>query len=181
MRLPAIAAALLLSTTALADERPCTQQNYADAKQEPRYDCPGPGEAALVPDVPLKPSMGLTRGTTVKRPGKPAITLKDERLLMGKQRVISLGMRIKALRRLRWLDLHKGAAVLEVERQYLSKVAAARQALRDSQLKSYKQQLAEAREQRDRARAWYRSWTFGLVVGVVLTSAATVAIAVAAK
>ena len=78
---------------------PCTKQIYTDHKNAPRYDCPGPGENSLVPRLQLKTSAVLELGKKAPWAG----------ILMDKNRVMTLGLRIKALRRLRYLGM-KGAA-----------------------------------------------------------------------
>ena len=177
-----VALCLLLSSTVWAAD-PCTTQNYSDAGTEPRYDCPGPGEGALVPDLPSKPTKGLARGATVTPAGKKRKTFKVEydSVLMGKMKVIELGMKIKGLRRLRWADRHRGAEALAIEKKFISATWTAKLQLRVSQLVQAKKQIAQARKERDEERKWYRSWTFGLVVGVVATSAAVIGTAVAIK
>ena len=173
---------LSLSSTARATE-PCTTQNYSNHEKPPRFDCPGPEEGALVPDLPSKPTKGLDRGATVIPAGKkPKTFLVDyDSVLMGKMKVIELGMKIKGLRRLRWSDRHRGAETLAIEKKFISATWTAKLQLRDSQLVQANKQIVQARKERDEARKWYRSWTFGLVVGVVVTSAAVIGTAVAIK
>ena len=173
---------LFLTSTAWADD-PCTEQNYSDAGKEPRYECPGPGESAVVPDIPTKPTKGLERGATITPSNKKYKPFKVEydSVIMSRGKVIELGLKIKGLRRLRWLDMHKGAEALAIERKFLSSTWKAKLELRDSQVASYKKQLVTARQERDAARAWYRRFSTGLIAGIVVTAGTAVAIAIAAK
>jgi hypothetical protein len=175
-------ALLFLTSTAFADD-PCTTQDYSNAKKEPRYDCPGPGEGALVPDIPTKPTIGLERGAKITTAGKKSKTFKLEydSALVSRGKLIELGMKIKGLRRLRWADMHKGAERLEIERKFIDSTWKAKLTLRDSQLSNAKQQIVQAQKDLEKAKKWYRSWTFGLVVGVVTTTAAVIGTALAVR
>lgn len=160
---------------------PCTEHNYNDPKREPDWSCQGPGEAALVPDTNARPSVGVVRGSKVISPDKKTVDVVADSILMDKDRVITLGMRVKALRRLRWLDLHKGKDLLEIEKKHATDVIQAKLELEQSRANEFKKQRDDARKQRDSSQKWYRSWTFGLIVGVVTTTAATIAVAYAVK
>ena len=85
------------------------------------------------------------------------------------------------LRRLRWMDeiSHQDKMANEIE--YQQKSAAASRDLLLSQRDSYKAQTEELQRQLTSERAWYRSWAFGVVVGVVTTTVAVVAAAAIAK
>jgi len=159
----------------------CVQQDYSNPAKAPDFDCPGPGESALVPVLSTRPSLGVVKGTVLTPPGKRRFTLDYDGVLMGRNKTIELGLKVKAVRRLRWLGMHKDAAALSIEKKYLTSVWEAKVTLRDSQVASYKQQLVDARKQRDSARAWYRRFSTGLIVGIVTTAAAAVAIAIVAK
>lgn len=161
--------AILFSAIAFAEE-PCAPQNYADPAREPDYDCPSPQENVLVPEVQAQPSVELKKGDTSPQSG----------ILMDKNRVIYLGLRIKALRHLRWIDTTSAIKRLAAETAYQQKVSQAKETLLQSQVESYKKQYMDTRDELLKERKWYKSWSFGLVVGIVVTSAAATAIAVAA-
>lgn len=180
MRLLAVLLVLGLSAPVRAADPPCTTQDYSDPKKAPSWRCPGPGEGILVPDLPARPSKGIPAGAKIVLPNK-TVTLDYDGVLMSKNRVLRQGLRIKGLRRLRWLDRHKGAELLDIEKKYVGDKLQAKLTLEKSRSSSYKSQRDQARHERDQARKWYRSWTFGFVVGVVTVSAAAVAIAYASR
>ena len=153
---------------------PCVDQGYADPKKEPNYDCRGPGEDMLVPDTDSQPSIGVKAGTQ-----PPA--QKYDAVLLDKAKVVELGLRLKAIRRLRWLDLHKSSDLLAIEQKYLRDTTAEKDKLAQSQVASYREQLVQTQAELSKSKAWYRSWTFGLILGVVLTSAAAAGVAVAVR
>lgn len=154
-------------------KEPCTVQNYADLGKEPRFDCPGPVENVLVPSVSFRPSVGVKAGKSIKP--------DYDSILMDKVKVVQLGLRIQALRKLRWVERHKDDKRWEIERSYLSDIHKAKAGLLQHQVDNWKDQAKRAREERDEARAWYRRFSTGLVAGIVVTAAATVAVAFTVK
>lgn len=172
---------VLCPSLALAAE-PCVEQDYSDPDGRPRWDCPGPDEGVLLPDIKFKPSVGLDVGASYRKTDKRALIKLDyPAVLMDKDKVIQLGLRIQGLRRLRWLDMHRHDRLLEIEKKHVGAQLQAKIALEQSRVNALTGQRDEARRQRDEARKWYRSWTFGLVVGIVVTTAAAGGIAYAAK
>jgi len=157
---------ILFSLPARAAD-PCVKQLYSDPKVEPDYDCPSPHEDSLVPRLQLKES------TTLK--------LKEpapwEGILMEKERVIVLGLRVKALRRLRWQDMRAADERLESERTFLKASAKADLDLARSQRDSYKEQNKALQAEVTRLNRWYHSKTFWFVTGMVVTAAGATALA----
>lgn len=182
MRKLVILLALLGLTAPAWAQQPCTTQDYSDYSKQPDWTCPGPDEGLLVPDMTFRPSIGLGADSAYQRSDQTGLVkLTYPAVLMDKDKVLQLGLRIQALRRLRWLERHKMSDVVEVERRHMSDRLTAKLKLEQSRVKEVVQQRDQARKERDSARAWYRSWTFGLVVGVVTTTAATIAVAYAAR
>ena len=130
-------------------------QIYTDQAREPNYDCPSPQESVLIPDLPEKTSTEL-------RIGQPA---PFDGIFLDKNRVLVLGLRIKALRRIRYVETTSSARTLKAEVEYQQKLAKTQQDLLSSQVDSYKKQLQNAQEELAKERKWYKSWTFGVVVG----------------
>jgi len=95
--------------------------------------------------------------------------------------VIQLGLRITGLRRLRWNDTLKCQDTIKMERQLVLDSKKADLDLLTSQRESYKGQLQATQKELEKAQKWYRSWTFGLIVGVVTTSAAAITLAYVAR
>jgi hypothetical protein len=156
----------LYSAQAIAAE-PCTKQIYTNPKAEPNYDCPSPGEDSLVPRLQLKTSTELK----LKQPAP------WEGILMGKNRVLALGLRIKALRRLRWQETIGHQEAMEAEKKYQASMFNATINLRTSQRDNYKEQVVAQRKEIERLNRWYRSPTFWFVTGVVVTAAGATALA----
>lgn len=182
MKTAVILALLGLWAPAWAQPQPCTTEDYSNPSKQPDWACPGPDEGILVPDATFKPSVGLDAGSQVTKKGdQKGVLLDYPAVLMDKEKVVQLGLRIQALRRLRWLERHKAKDLVEIERKYMSDRLTAQLKLEQSRVKEAVLQRDDARKERDSAKKWYRSWTFGLVVGVVTTTAATIAIAYAAK
>jgi hypothetical protein len=157
---------LLCSAPAYATA-PCTKQIYTDLKKEPNYSCPGPGEDSLVPRLQLKTSVELK----VKKPAPwPGI-------LMDKNRVMTLGLRIKALRRIRWQETIGWQEKLENEKKFQAAMYQATLNLRTSQRDNYKSQTKALQEEVIRLNKWYRSPTFWFATGFVVASAGATALA----
>jgi hypothetical protein len=173
---------LLFATPAWAADPLCTEQDYSNPDKRPDWRCPGPDESVLLPDIKFKPSVGLETGASYQETDQTRkIKLTYPVVLMDKDKVLQLGLRIQGLRRLRWLDLHKGKDLLKIEKTYTTDRLKAQVDLEKSRVKVLKEQRDDARKQRDEARKWYRSWTCGLVVGIVVTTAAAAGIAYAAS
>jgi hypothetical protein len=134
-----------------------------------------------VPDVPTKPSIGIPAGSSFIKKGGKAENLDYEAILVDRDKIVQLGLRIQGLRRLRWLERHKAMDTVEIEKKYMSDRLLAQIKLEQSRVQVAIQQRDDARKERDSSKRWYRSWTFGLILGVVTTTAATIGIAYAAK
>ena len=169
MRKLTVLAMFLFSYPALAADPTCAPQDYTKAKPVPIFECPSPLEDTLVPTLDPGPKASVKLLTS-----KPA---PWDGILMDSDRVIQLGLRIKAIRRLRWNDTLTLQDKMAAEIKLVEDSKKADLNLLQSQRESYKQQLQTTQKELDSARAWYRSWTFGVVVGVVVTSATAVALA----
>jgi len=136
----------------------CSTQNY-NSEAPPNFGCPGPDEDLFVPVLSPPASVPVARGTNVVAEWDGALVHRDSLLLVGS--------RLKAARRLRWLDrlTFSERYAIEVE---LVRRAAEIQHDHLEQRNTLMRERVELLEQ-DRARqgAWYRSWWFGVVVGVV--------------
>lgn len=181
MRFLVLASCLFFSGPSWGGSGPCTAQDYSNPKKVPNWSCPGPDESIVVPTIRFEPSVGLKAGTTVSRKGAESILLSYDAVLLDEEKVMQLGLRIQGLRRLRWLERHKASDLLVIEKKYLEGRVTAQIKLEQSRVKTAVAQRDRARKERDDARRWYRSWSFGLVVGIVTTTAATVAVVYAAR
>lgn len=162
--------------------RPCTTQNYSDPDKPPNWSCPGPDEGILLPDIAFQPSIGLESGSyVVLRGTQKRLVLTYPAILMDSDKALQLGLRIQALRKLRWLERHKMAETIAIEKRYISDRLTAQLTLEKDRTKVALQQRDTALQELKRATRWYRSWTCGLVAGIITTAATAFAIAYAAK
>ena len=152
-------------------QKQCPRQIYTDLSVEPDCNCPGPGEEDLLPKLELKETVAL-------EPNQPAPWAG---LLMDKNRVLRLGLRVKALRRLRWEELRYCGELAAAELDYLEDTSQAEINLRTSQRDTYKAQVDVLQKEVARLSGWYRSPILWFSVGVVVTAAATATAVVVAK
>ena len=146
----------------------CGPQDY-DSKQAPNFACPGPEEDAMVPELNPPPSVPLQQGKAVEAPWDGALVHRD--------RLVEYGLRLKALRRLRWADRLYIAERYRIEIEHLEAVATIRDELTEEQLQYHQQRARTAERAVTRAQAWYRSWGFGFLSGFI-ASGLLVALAV---
>lgn len=97
---------------------------------------------------------------------------------MDPNRVAKMGLHIKGLRRLRYNDMLEAMDRTEAEVEVTRASMAATLGLRTSQRDNYKEQVKDLQQELRSSNAWYRSWAFGLVLGIVITSASATALAV---
>ena len=151
---------------------PCTAQIYADFTKELNCYCPMPNEDTMVPALDISnTTVALAKGTAAPFAG----------LLLDQNRVLMLGLRITGLRRLLWIELKNARAqqTLEVARTIeVEKQDAKATEAQNAALTARNVQLASELKT---SQAWYRSWTFGFVLGTVITTAAAVSLAVVAR
>lgn len=159
---------LLYSFTCAADQ--CPKQIYT-TDTPPDYNCPGPDEDAMVPSLQMQTSVALTVKSKVPWPG----------ILMDKNRVLVLGLRIKGLRRIRYLEGRAARERLASELKFAREDSKADLDLRTSQRDNYKKQVGVQAKEIASLKSWYRSGPFWFAVGVVTASAGTLAAVLAAK
>jgi len=144
---------------------PCTKQDY-NSHIEPDYECPGPGEE-IIPQLPD------AAPTVPQNPNDP-----NSPLVLDKKRVINLGIRIQGLRRLRWIEFTRARLELENELRFYTLSAEADVNLANKQVENYKTQVVFLRNELEKERAWYKTWTFGFVLGLVVVASGTTALAI---
>lgn len=160
---------ILLSAPAAQGQ--CTKQVYSDPLIQPDFTCPSPGEDDLIPKLELRPSVGL-------EPTQPAPWAG---ILMDRDRVFQLGLRIQALRRLRWNDNVGCAERLVAEIDYISQTKQATLNLCIAQRDNYKKQAETAQKEVSKAHKWYRSPALWFTAGFVIAAAGTTIIVVAVQ
>ncbi len=98
--------------------------------------------------------------------------------MVHRDHLISLGLKLQTVRRLRWLDRRRRAERLEIEERYQEQVGEAEEELRAAVTQQNRDILdlanrraADATAAASSASAWYRSWTFGFILGFVVSGA----------
>lgn len=148
---------LLLSSPAQAI---CVKQIYTDFKTEPDYNCPSPGEDALVPRLELKASVSLKAKDKSPWDG----------ILLDKNRVLTVGLRITALRRLRYLDMKAASEQKDALLKFETAQHAAALNLRTAQRDNYKSQTVALQKEVIRLNKWYRSPALWFAAGFVVAA-----------
>ena len=152
---------------------PCTTQLYSDSEKEPNFNCPGPGEDQMVypKTKPAQPTVAVKKGDKVSAGG----------ILMHRDKAQRLGSRITGLRRLRYEGLMSMRTKHQAELALQKSLSEASAELYKVQREDYKKQLKYKTTELESANRWYMSFAFGLVVGIVATTAAAVGIGYAVK
>ena len=153
----------------------CAKQNYLDVSTEPDYNCPSPGEDVIVPPLQLMASVTLdpndSRMNIIPWAG----------ILMDKNRVLMLGMRIKALRRLRYLDFRSNTEELTLSESFLQANCKINTKLAIAQRDNYKKRAISLNAEIAHRNKWYRSGPFWFATGVVTAAAGAIALVFATR
>jgi len=173
MALAVILAAFLTHTPALAADPTCTVQDYSKVTPKPNFNCPGPLEETMVPSPVVGPKESVVLDAKAPAPWAG--------ILLDRERVLELGLRITGLRKIRWSEGLEATEKAKAEVKLTLDNLTAEVKLTQSQRESYKTQLVVTQEELAKEKKWYRSWTFGLIVGVVTTSAAAITLAYVAR
>lgn len=164
---------LAFPAVSLAADPTCAVQDYTKKDPKPNFKCPGPLEETMVPEPTAGPKESVSLLT-----GKPA---PWDGILMDRDRVIELGLRVIGLRKLRWSEGLEATDRVKAEVKLAMDHLTAALKLTQSQRESYKTQLVQTQEELAKERKWYRSWTCGLIVGIAITSAAAITLAYVAR
>lgn len=151
---------LLCPCNSWADD--CLGQDY-DSDEQPDFACPSPEEDLLVPRMELPASLAVDVGETVEAPFAGA--------LVARERLEVLGLRLKAVRRLRWLDRQQNRLHKRIQQTAARQVHDAQIAQLTSH-RNYYRDLAETAVGREK---WYKSYWFGFLTGAVVTVGLVVA------
>jgi hypothetical protein len=164
-----IACMIAAPVTVYAD--PCIAQTYTDESKPPNFDCPGPGEEQLVYPKQAAPAVGVKKEQKVPFDGVLLTTGKAQRL----------GSRVTALRRLRHNDTITAQKKLAAELKLQESIRQAKEDLLKARSEDYKKQVQHKNSELLEANKWYRSFTFGLIVGIVVTTGAAAGVGYAIK
>lgn len=159
---------LILLLPARAAWGQCPDQDYS-AASAPDFGCVSPGERDMAPQLGAPDSLPVRSGETVTAPWDGALVHRD--------RLLEVGLQIKGLRRLRWIDRLQLSGNYTAQRDYLEALLVAEQAHQERLRDRYEAQLDKLNEQLTKSSAWYRSAWFGIVVGIAVTSLAVAALA----
>lgn len=143
-------------------ERHCGPQNY-DSADQPDFDCPGPGELELRVDLNPPASVPVHQGQEVMVEWDGALVHRD--------RLLEVGLNLRAVRRLRWLDRLRLAEEYEIRILYERRVAEARLQFAQQQRDVYRDRATAAERRVQSANAWWRSPALWFAIGVVVAGA----------
>ena len=165
--------ALILITPAslwaeAAPGEPCGPQDY-EGEAPPDFACPGPEEAALSVDLDAPRSIPVRVGFKIlDEEGQELLTLSWEGAVVHRNRMIELGMRTHAIRRLRWADRLRLRREYDIRLQHQGDVAQARLELIEEQRDAYQDQARRAERRASTAHAWWRSPALWFGIGVIV-------------
>lgn len=147
---------------------PCGPQDY-DGEAPPDFTCPGPEEAALSVDLDAPRSVSVRVGFKIlDEEGQELLTLAWEGAVVHRNRMVEVGMRTHAVRRLRWADRLRLRREYNIRLQHQSDVAHARLDLIEEQRNAYREQARQANRRANTAHAWWRSPALWFAIGVIV-------------
>jgi len=136
----------------------CTPQDYTSTTA-PNFECPSPEEEALTPNLSPPPAIPVHTGECSPAPWDGALVHRD--------RLVLLGLKLQAVRRLRWSDTLRFRALYTVELNHARREEELVTRALEEQVVTYRERALQAEQRTGNATAWYRSWWFGFVLGVV--------------
>lgn len=137
----------------------CGPQDYT-SQEQPNFECQSPGEAEMVPD--LHPPAAIP-----VRPGTP-VTPAWEGALVHRDRLVELGLRVHALRRLRWADTLRLAAEYAVNLEHVQELGQVQLEHMTAQRDAYRERWQAAEERASRSERWWHSPALWVGVGIVV-------------
>lgn len=150
---------LLLASPCYAQERICGPQDYTSQTQ-PDFECPSPGEEEMVPDLHPPSSVPVRAGAPVTPPWEGA--------LVHPNRMVELGLRIHALRRLRWADTLRLAAEYQVNLDHVRELGRIQLEHMTEQRDAYEERWRAAEERAAASERWWHSPALWVGVGIVV-------------
>lgn len=147
-------------------EQHCGPQDY-DSEAAPNFDCPGPGERELTPDLNPPAPVPVHQGREVVAEWAGALVHRDM--------LLEVGFALKAARRLRWADRLRLREESAIHIRYLEQVAAARQNFAEQQRDIYRARSQQAEARAQSLNSWWRSPALWFAVGVITAGILVVA------
>ena len=120
-----------------------------------------PEEAAMVPSLSPPASVPVKAWDELVAPWDGA--------MVHRARLIQTGLKITALRRLRWADRVRLRSEAEAELEHAQALAAARLEHMQAQRDAYVERLEAAEARAESSRVWWRSPVLWVCVGAVIT------------
>jgi hypothetical protein len=151
----------LFSTMASAEEVICGSQDYVSSTQ-PDFECPSPGESEMVPDLHPPASIPVVVGSQTKATWDGALVHRD--------RPVEVGLRVRAIRRLRWADSLRLAAEYSVSLEHVREVSRIQLEHMSAQRDAYEERWRAAETKAMQSERWWHSPALWIGVGMVIAS-----------
>lgn len=116
-------------------------------------------EGAIVPKIATRPSAAIDVNTPAPFTG----------ILLDPQKIIALGLRIKALRRLLWLEMQDRQKIISIEREAAEDIGRAELELALTQRDACQDKAERLQAEIEGQSKWYKSWSFGYTVGTAVS------------
>jgi hypothetical protein len=143
----------------------CGPQRY-DTVEPPDFSCPGPDESVMIPDLNPPPAVAVRAGTKLVD-GVKTTVLEWDGAVVHRDKLIEMGLKLQGIRRLRWVDTLRLKTQCEIDTRYAEEVGEARQKLVVAERDAARATLRDTRQALTSSTAWYRSWQFGFVLGIL--------------
>lgn len=157
----------------------CGPQDY-DGRTPPDFTCPSPDESGLVPDLNPPASIPVQLGYKILNvQGQTVKTMEWEGAVVHRDRLIEMGLKLHAVRRLRWADRLRLKGEYDVGLQHCEETHVAEEKLLKTQRDDIQARFTASQQAVSDANAWYRSFWFGFVVGILSTGALVALVAYA--
>ena len=152
-------------------EEVCGPQNY-DSRTAPNFDCPGPDESTLSLSLDAPRSIPVYPGYVIlAATGEEVATITWEGAIVHRNRLIETGLRVKAVRRLRWADRLRLTDTCEIRLRYANDLNNTRIELLQERVDDYQAHASAARERVSSAESWWRAPALWFAVGFVSAGA----------
>lgn len=155
---------------------PCGHQNYASLSP-PDFNCPSPGELGDYSNIAAE-TLGVPAGSRLVIGGK-TVSVRQDSLLLDKQRVVMLGVRVETLRKLRYLDYQKLLDLHAAKETFQTKLFTSQISVCNERVEQAKKRLqmefdkGVARElEIKQMHTWYRSPILWFIAGAVMSAGA---------
>ncbi len=165
----AVALVFLFPSTVTA-QTICGPQNY-DLPQPPDFTCPSPDESGLVPDLNPPPSIPVQAGWKLLNAQGVVKNIEYDGAVVHRDKLIEMGLKLHAVRRLRWADRLRLKGEYDVGLQHCEDTHVAEEKLLKTQRDDIQARFTASQQAVSDANAWYRSFWFGFVVGIISTGA----------